>query len=190
MKNLTVLLSIFCMLHVQLPQAYADDEPTPDDRVEDARTVIELDDDFQEYTEDKTQIIIQTITLMVMMITAPIFAATCVKSPDVWIHLIGALLLLVMEGVLWGMYKQAGTVELQILEGSQEEYSTQMGVMMAAMTQTQKAKKWMDMRFGMVVAATVITGISMAIALIWLKLLCHGVRRRPLRQVALPTMTL
>ncbi|RLA62939.1 MAG: hypothetical protein DRQ89_08175 [Epsilonproteobacteria bacterium] len=183
MKSFTILLSVFCLLHMQLPQAYAEgpsfseaqedansnvekysDQATVD--TDEGKTAIEKDDDFQEYNENTKQIVLQTLTLLMIAIASPIFAISCPKAPDVWINAIAGILLIVMEGILWGSYQRAGTKELKILEGSTDEYTTQLDSMAVAMEQTLKAKSWMDIRFGMIVGSTVLVGVAIAIVLI------------------------
>jgi hypothetical protein len=183
MKTITILLSVFCLLHTQLPQAYAqsvsDEKTKSDSRVEkgkekldleagkeEGRTEIKKDDNFKEYTDNQVEAALEIITLLMILITSPIFAASCPKNPDVWINMAAGVLVIIMEGILWGSYDRAGTKELKILEGSKDDYSVQLESMVAAIEQTMQAKKWMDIRFGIVVGATVLIGVAMAVVLI------------------------
>jgi len=173
MKSFIILLSVFCLLHTQLPQVYAqgpsfsDAQGDADGLVEEGAASLESTvTDYQEYTEDNTQIILQTLTILIIAITTPIFALSCVKAADVWINMIAGIILMVMEGVLWGAYSGGATQELKILDGTLDEYTTQLTAMTTAMKVAQKAKTWLTARMGVIIGATVIVGIAIAVVLI------------------------
>jgi hypothetical protein len=142
------------------------DEEKLAEELQEGGTTISDSSEFKEYNEDVHQIVLQTLILLMIAISAPAFAITCPKAPDVWIHAVAGVLLVVMEGILWGVYEKAGEQALEILEGSQEAYTTQLDSMQLAMDQTLKAKTWMDMRFGMTVGATALIGVAIAVTLI------------------------
>lgn len=121
--------------------------------------------DVTEYTDDDASIAVTFIIVLIMMITAPIFVAGCPKI-DTGLHLIGAIIMVVLEGVFWGMYEQGSNKALEIVEKSKGEYNAQLASFQAAMEITLKAKTWMDAKFGVQVAVAVIVGLAMAIVLI------------------------
>jgi len=161
MKSLTILLSVFCLLHVQLPQAFAQGNST------EQRSELNREFDFTEYNKDAADIVVGTLTLLLIALTAPLFAASCRKQVDVWPHALAGVLLIVMEGILWGTYKRTATQELKILDGTKKEYNTQVKTMQAAWEQTLEAKTWMELRLGFVGAVTALIGLTMAILLIY-----------------------
>lgn len=121
--------------------------------------------DVTEYTNDDASIAVTFIIVIIMMITAPIFVAGCPKI-DTGLHLIGAIMMVVLEGVFWGMYEQGSTKALEILEQKKGEYNAQLDSFKVAMEITQKAKTWMDAKFYTQVSIAVIIGLAMAIVLI------------------------
>lgn len=121
--------------------------------------------DVKEYTDDDASIAVTFIIVIMMMITGPIFVAGCPKI-DTVMYLIAAILMVVLEGVFWGMYEQGSKKAIEVLESKKNDYSVQLDSFKSAMEITQKAQTWMTGKFGAQVAIAVIVGIAMAIVLI------------------------